>query len=144
MKHYPNHIAVWMDHHQAHLIYPKGKDEYAVETIESDHDLHPRVDGEKGTGATFGKYRESNGEYKKHNIEHNQLHDYYQALKKVLGKYDEILLFGPTSAKEEFFNLLFADKAFNGKRISTESSDKMTEHQLIAFAKEYYAEEVKK
>jgi type IV secretory pathway VirD2 relaxase len=130
MKHYSNHIAVWMDHHQAHLVYQKNKDEYAVETMESNHDLHPRIDGEDATIST--------GEYKKHNVEKNQLHEYYQELKKVLGKYDEILLFGPTTAKDELFNLLFEDKSFNGKRITTEHSDKMTEHQMIAYAKEYF------
>ncbi len=144
MKHFKNHIAVWMDHHQAHLIYSKGKDEFAIESIVSAHDTHPRIDGEEATGATFGKNRESNNEYRKHNIDHNQLQEYYKVLQKVLLKYDEILLFGPTTAKEEFFNILFADKSFSGKRISMEAADKMTENQMIAYVKEYFEGVLKK
>lgn len=138
MRPYTNHVGVWMDHHQAHFIYQKSKGEYVIESMESGHDTHPRTDGEEATGTTFGKNRESNGEYKKHNIEHNQLHDYYKALKKVLEQYDEILLFGPTKAKEEFFNILFEDKAFTGKKITTEGADKMTENQMLAFTKKYF------
>lgn len=138
MRPYTNHVGVWMDHHQAHLIYQKSKGEYEIESMESSHDLHPREDGQEATGATFGKNRESNNEYKKHNVEKNQLHEYYKTLKKVLEKYDEILLFGPTTAKEEFFNILFEDKAFNGKKIATEGADKMTKNQMIAFTKKYF------
>ncbi|MCX6311926.1 MAG: hypothetical protein NT084_09875 [Bacteroidetes bacterium] len=144
MKHFTNHIAVWMDHHQAHLIYLKTKDEYSIESLESTYDARPRIDGEEATGVIIGKYRATNNEYKKHNIENNHLQEFYDALRKTLQKYDEILLFGPTTAKVEFFNILFDDKSFSGKRISMESADKMTAPQMIAFAKSFYSEEVKK
>jgi hypothetical protein len=144
MNHNSNHIGVWMDHHIAHLIYPKGKDQYAIESVESAHDIHPRIDGQGADGINVGKYRASNNEFAKHNREQNELHDYYHMLKKVLEKYDEILLFGPTTAKDEFFNFLFEDKSFNGKKISIENSDKMSENQMMSFVKDYFAEEVRK
>ncbi len=146
MKHYPNHVGVWLDHHQAHLVYPKGKDEYAVETLVSPHDNHPRYDGETSTDTTFGRTFAawgSNNEHNKHQREQKELHDYYRMLQKVLAQYDEILLFGPTTAKEELYNILFDDKAFNGKRISVEKSDKMTGNQLLAYVREYFSEQVR-
>ena len=141
MRHYNNHIGVWMDHHIAHLIYPKGKDQYSVESLESNHDVHPRIDGQGADGATFGKNRESNNEFGKHHRAQNEMREYFQALKKVLRKYDEILLFGPTKAKDEFFNSLFDDKSFNGKLIQVENSDKMDEDHLIAFVKDFFTDE---
>ncbi len=149
MKHYPNHVGVWLDHHQAHLVYPKGKDEYAVETLVSPHDNHPRFEGETSTDTSFGSFGRtspamgSNNEHNKHNREQKELHDYYRMLQKVLAQYDEILLFGPTTAKEELYNILFDDKAFNGKRILVEKSDKMTGNQLLAFVKDYFSEQVR-
>jgi hypothetical protein len=138
MRPYTNHVGVWMDHHQAHFIYQKSKGEYEMESMESSYNLHPCIEGEEADGSSFGKNRDSNGEYKKHTIEHGQLHDYYKKLATVLENYDEILLFGPTTAKEELFNILFADKAFKGIRITIENSDKMTANQMMAFTKKYF------
>lgn len=142
MKHHSNHIAVWMDYSTAKLVYPKGV-EYQVEIVGSSHDIHPREDGQHSDHTRVGKNRESNNEYSRHHKEMEQLHSYYHILEKVLRPYDEILLLGPTKAKDELFNILMDDKTFNGKRIELEKSDKMTEPQLLAFVKDYFAEKVK-
>lgn len=144
MKHYQNHIAVWMDHSIAKLIYPKGNENYAVENLISPHDIHPREDGQGPDHTSLGNYRESNNEYSRNHKEMEELHEFYHALRKVLGKYDEILLFGPTKAKEEFLNIILNDKSFNGKRISIENSDKLSDHQLISYVKKYFSSETVK
>ncbi|HLG02577.1 MAG TPA: hypothetical protein VI731_03215 [Bacteroidia bacterium] len=145
MKHLPNHVAVWMDHHMAHLIYPKGKETYAVESTESPHDKHPRIEG-KGNDdmsyrTTAGTYA-ANNEYKKHQIEQNELNEYYKTLRAVVANYDEILVFGPTTAGNELFNELLKDKALDGKRLWLEKTDKLTERQMIAYVRDYFAKEV--
>jgi len=43
--------------------------------------------------------------------------------------YDAVLLFGPTDAKVELFNLLKADKQFDKIKIETVPSEKMTGNQ---------------
>ena len=132
------HVGVWMDHHSARFIYPGHNKEYAIETMESPHDIHPREDGQIGDGSTFGRYRASNNEYHKHNTEANELHDYYGELKKVLQPYDSILIFGPTTAGQELFNLIYEDKSFEGKHIFIEKTDKLSDNQLKSFVREYF------
>jgi hypothetical protein len=139
MSSYTNHIGVWMDHHSAHLVYQKSKHVYEVETLESLADKHPREDGQSGDGANFGEHRSSNNEYSKHNKEQQDTKHYFASLAKVLAPYDDILLFGPTEAKKEFFNYLFEDKSFSGKSIMVENSDKLTPNQLIALVRDYFA-----
>lgn len=134
-----NHIGVWMDHHAAHLVYQEENNAYRVEILESPVDKHPRVEGEGSDTASFGKNRISNNEYGKNNKEQEQLNQYFALLKKTLEKYDDILLTGPTNAKKEFFNFLYTEKSFDGKTILVENADKMTENQLIAFVKDYFA-----
>jgi hypothetical protein len=145
MKHSTNHVGVWLDHHLAHFIYPKGNGKYAIETMESPHDRHPREEGKGSDDSSYRTFlgnRASNNEYRKHNIENDQLHDYYRELKTVLDKYDEVLVFGPTTAGNELFNLMLTDKGYDGKKLWLEKTDKMTENQLKAYVKEYFTKEM--
>ena len=48
------------------------------------------------------------------------------------------MLFGPTDAKTELFNLLKADHHFDKINIETKHADKMTENQQHAFVREYF------
>lgn len=67
-----------------------------------------------------------------------QLSDFYKSLAEILLKYDEILLFGPTDAKTELFNLLRKEKQFDKKIISVKTTDNMTDKQQDAFVWEHF------
>ena len=49
-----------------------------------------------------------------------------------------MLLFGPTEAKEELFNLLSEDHRFVNIKIEVKEADKMTENQQEAFVSNYF------
>ncbi|HEU4718348.1 MAG TPA: hypothetical protein VFU15_10965 [Bacteroidia bacterium] len=137
-KHLPERtIALWFDHHIAHFVIP-SHDQWMIESVESDYERKEREPGQKDDVADFGRNRISNNEYGKHNRLRNELKDYYKSIEDRLVKAENILLFGPGTAKDELFNLLMENKSFDGKRISVESADKMTENQLIAFADNYF------
>ena len=65
------------------------------------------------------------------------LNDHGDAIKN----YDEVLIFGPTHAKEELVNLLKADRHFENIKIDVKHADKMTENQQHAFVKDYFIKE---
>ena len=73
-----------------------------------------------------------------HNKEQHEQLAYYKAIAAVIKNYEEVLLFGPTDAKTELFNLLKADHHFDKINIETKHADKMTENQQHAFVKEYF------
>ena len=75
-----------------------------------------------------------------HNIEHYQRSDYFKRLSSVMRDYDEVILFGPTDAKSELFNLVKDNHLFEKIKIEIQTADKMTENQQQAFVKEYYHE----
>lgn len=52
--------------------------------------------------------------------------------------YDNVLLFGPTNAKDELNNYLNKDLHFKNIQITVESADKMTDNQKGAFVKAYF------
>ena len=55
-----------------------------------------------------------------------------------LHSFDDILLFGPGVAKEQMRNRLRENKSFDGKWLSVQTSDKLTEKQLLAFVRDFY------
>jgi hypothetical protein len=57
-----------------------------------------------------------------------------------LAAYDDILIFGPGVAKEQFRNRLRENKGFSDKWLSLQSSDKLTENQLLAYVRDFYKE----
>jgi len=119
-------LGIWMDHTNAHLMEFTSKP-IETKTIESkfthqakEHSLHK-------------------GENVMNHREQHQQAEYYKKLGEVIKNYNEVLLFGPTEAKDELHNVLKADHHFEKVKIETKHADKMTENQQHAFVKEYFA-----
>ena len=75
-----------------------------------------------------------------HNKEQNQQADFYKKLGDIITDYKEVLLFGPTNAKTELFNLLKDDRQFEKIKFEVMSTDNLTENQQQAFVKDFYSE----
>ncbi len=73
-----------------------------------------------------------------HNKEQHRQHEYYKQLAQVIRNYSEVILFGPTDAKVELFNILKADHYFNKIKIEVRQADKMTEPQQQAFVRNHF------
>ncbi len=114
-----------MDHSRATLMNFTG-DSLESRTIES--------------GFTHQEKEESLGRSEKlmHNKEQHQQADYYKKVGEAIRQYDDVLLFGPTGAKVELFNLLKADHRFEKITIHLETTDTMTKNQQYAFVKAYF------
>ena len=64
--------------------------------------------------------------------------EYYHLLADRLSGYDNIFLFGPTSAKDELYNKLSQDKHFANKAIAVAPADQLTENQMVASVKKFF------
>jgi len=87
----------------------------------------------QGEKQNYGK-----NESLKHNKKQKQLSEYFGTLTNVIKDYKEVLLFGPTDAKNELFNSLKADRLFSDIKIEVKNADNLTENQMHAFVKEYF------
>ena len=114
-----------MDHSSAHLI------EYTTDPIET------TVVTSKFTHQT--EHSANRSENLMHNKEQQQQSAYYKQLGEVIRNYEAVILFGPTNAKVELFNLLKADHLFAKIKIEMEQTDKMTENQEHAFVKAHFS-----
>ncbi|MEO5602568.1 MAG: hypothetical protein ABIR06_16720 [Cyclobacteriaceae bacterium] len=119
-------LGIWMDHSTAHII------EFTAE----------RAVGRTITSKFTHQVKEhalSKNENLMHNSEQHQQTAYYKELGEIIKNYNEVILFGPTSAKAELLNKLRADHHFEKIQIETQQADKMTENQEHAFVKEYFS-----
>ena len=120
------HLGIWMDHSNAHVM-EFIKEPVEIKTIASKFTLQAKESSlEKG-------------EHLMHNKEKHDQSDYYKHLGDVIRNYDDVVLFGPTEAKSELFNLLRANHLFENIKIETKQADKMTENQQHAFVREYFS-----
>lgn len=129
--------GLWLDHSQAHFV-DISKGPAIIETTFAEPRQHEHFAGEAGNGTKLGPTLATNNEYTEHNIKREVMNEYYKILADRLKDYDDIYLFGPTSAKDELYNILKADKHFAGKTIRVEPSDKLTENQMIAKVKHFF------
>jgi hypothetical protein len=133
-------VGVWIDHSKAHFVGFNDGNTVLIETLESPFESMKREVGEGSDKTRFSSSNEhsSNNEHKKHNISQKELNEYFKMMETKLHSFDDILLFGPGVAKEQMRNRLRENKSFDGKWLSVQTSDKLTEKQLLAFVRDFY------
>lgn len=65
---------------------------------------------------------------------------YYKSLAALLLVYDELYIFGPGNAQEQFQNHLKDDAQFKQKEFAIDSSEQMTEPQMIVKVRTHFSE----
>ena len=118
-------LGIWMDHSNAYFM------EFTNDSI-----LTNRVVSEfSKQGAELNHYK---GEKLIHKKEQHLQLDYYKKIGDIIRMYQEVVLFGPTDAKNELLNMVKTDHLFNEIKIEVENSDKMTESQMHTFVRDYF------
>lgn len=120
-------LGVWMDHSIAHLM-EFTTEPFEIETIESEFN---HEDKEESL---------TKGESLMHNKEQHSQLKYFKKLSHEIQNFHHVVLFGPTTAKQELFNLLSKDHNFMKTNIEVKDTDKMTPKQQEAFVREYFSE----
>lgn len=118
-------LGIWMDHSIANLIESQND-----KMVRSTLNLTP---------AFLGPLENLRlNESLIQNKEQNQQSDFYKKLSNIINDYNEVLLFGPTDAKTELFNLLKDNRQFEKIKITVQSTDNMTVNQQETFVKDFY------
>jgi nitrogenase subunit NifH len=121
-----NKLGIWMDHANANLI------EFRVEPMITETISSKFTHTEK-------EHSLSKSENLMHHKEQHQQAEYYKELADIIKNYSEVLLFGPTDAKNELYNLMKKDHLFNAIKIIIKQTDKMTGNEQHAFVREYFS-----
>ncbi|MEO8772037.1 MAG: hypothetical protein ABI402_18205 [Ferruginibacter sp.] len=119
-------LAICMDHSTAYVMYF------------TDAGIEEKIMGLKLTQ----KQKVLSAEHGEKGVHHKEQHEqsvYYKELSELIKNYGDVILFGPTEAKVELFNILRADRHFEKIKIELQNADKMTQNQRYAFVKEYFS-----
>lgn len=118
-------LGIWMDNANAYYT------EFTEATMVT-HAISSAY-GHEQKAATL-----SHGEFTMHNKEQQMQTAYYRNIAAIIVKFTDVVLFGPTTAKVELFNILKADAKFDKVNIEYANADKMNEAHQHQFIKNYF------
>lgn len=119
-------LGIWMDHSDAHLISFNG------EVSEITTISNPFNHDEKEEAL-------SRSENLMHNKNQQHLNAFYQNLSSEIISCNNVLLFGPTDAKTELFNMLRQDLRYKDITVAVKQTDKMTDNQKKQVVRDYFS-----
>lgn len=119
-----------MDHFFANVIV-YSKEAKQIATIKSDFNQYEK-----------GKIIQK-GESHLHNKEQSLQSKFYKEISDAIVNYNQVLLFGSTTAKTELLNVLSNDNRFTEVTVTTKNTDKLTSNEQIAFVNNCFYIDVK-
>jgi len=120
-------VGIWIDHKKA-VIVSASANQITTKTLESEVGSHPRYSGPQDAGGEK-KYEERHGQH---------LDQYYDDVISRLGQPEAVLILGPGEAKLQLKERLSRSRALADRVVEIETTDKLTEPQIVAKVKEHY------
>ena len=129
--------GIWIDTQKAFIV---KLDETGSETktILSEIETKERIPGESKEYTRFGD-QYFNPEEKKEHKRENEVRDYFREIVKEISSSDEVVIFGPAMMKKELEKFIRGDRSLKFDLKPIESADKMTENQMAAWVRNYFA-----
>jgi stalled ribosome rescue protein Dom34 len=118
-------LGICMDHSNAYLL------ELANDTIIENIIISESLKKNE-------EYSSEKHEKQLHKKEQHWQSSYYKKIIDYIKDFQEIILFGPTDAKNELLNLIKSDHLLDNIKIEIKNSDKMTESQMHSFVIGYF------
>jgi hypothetical protein len=129
--------GIWIDHSKA-VIVATSVDGVTVSTLESKVGPHSRYSGRAGATMPEGGPQDEGGEKRYEERYRQHLDEYYDEVINHLGQPDALLIFGPGEAKLQLEARLSHSKALSKCIVRVETTDKLTDPQIVAKVKEHY------
>lgn len=120
-------LGVWMDHSIAYLM-EFTNNPFEIKTIESE-----LTESKKELSLSTTTDLPINSDQ-------HILYAYYNKIGEAIKNYKQIVLFGPTDAKVELFDVLSEDHRFVKIKVEIKETDKMSVNQQHDFINKYFAE----
>ncbi len=129
-------IGIWLNSTKAVLVNLTDGEE-SVKTIDSEIESRNRFPGEGKSYSRLGSMQ-VNPSKRLTNRKKHQLHHYFDEIIDNIGDASNVFIFGPSKTKNLFEKELKKHHLFSHKPIETESSDRLTQKQLVAKVKDHF------
>jgi hypothetical protein len=141
------YIGIWVDHKKAVIVTKKQPErsyeenvEISVTQISSNVERKVRLSGGSRTRNTPWGPQEVAVDGKIEARQKQQLRKFYQQIVESINDADKIMIMGPGEAKLELKKEVGKSKALIHKIVDLYTSDKMTDNQIAAKVKSYFAQ----
>jgi hypothetical protein len=132
-----NHkVGIWIDHKKA-VIVSALAGRVTTRTLKSQVGPHARYSSRAGYPTADGP-KDGGGEKKYEERFGQQLDRYYDEVISQLGQPEALLIFGPGEAKLQLKERLGRSKVLSERVVGIETTDKLTDPQIVAKVKEHY------
>jgi hypothetical protein len=139
MKAYQQNFAgLWIDHRRAVIVAITDQGE-TIKRVESNVERKVRLSGGSRTAKTPYGPQQISVDGKQQERIRRQLHQYYREIIRSVQDASKILILGPGGAKVELKKEIENAREIGVKKIKVEAADKMTEKQIAARVRNYFA-----
>ncbi len=121
-------VGIWIDHKTAVIVSMAADGAATTRTLKSDVGAHPHYSGQQDGG----------GEKKYEERHDHDLDRYYDEVIRALTEPEALLILGPGEAKLELKKRLGRSKATPEPTIELETTDRLTEPEIVAKVKEHF------
>lgn len=140
------YVGIWIDQRKAYIVSvnkntveAEKKIEESITHIESEVEKHIRLSGGSRTGKTPYGPQDIAVDSKIDDRRKRQLQKYYQDIIRIIRDARKILIFGPGKAKQQLEKEIRKSMELAQKVLPLETTDKMTEKQIAAKIRKYFA-----
>jgi hypothetical protein len=135
-------VGIWIDHKKAVIVFVSA-DHVTAKTVQSDVGPHARYSSRAGYPTPDGP-QDGRGEKKYEERYGQHLDRYYDEVISQLGQPESLLIFGPGEAKVQLGERLSRSKSLSEHVGGIETTDKLTDAQIVAKVKEHYGIRLKR
>lgn len=132
-------FGLWVDHGKA-VIVSLMNENHKVIHVESDIEGHFRLKDDSQS-INPSNLQGNTIESKMDSRYRNHLNIYFQHIIDLLKDVKRLFIFGPGEAKIELKKMIEKNKQFSNKISDIETTDKLTEPQIVAKVKKYFRKE---
>ena len=130
-------VGLWLDHRKAVVVAVTDKGE-EIGLIISKAEKQPRRSGDSPLKGSYESQKVPADDSRQRTLT-EALNIYYDAVIACLGDAESILIFGPGEAKGELKKRLEKNN-LSERIVCVETADKMTDRQVAAKVRQYFAE----
>lgn len=118
-------LGIWMDYSIAYLM-EFTSNAFEIITIESKFTEQKKLQSlSKSDSLMYSK-------------EQKERSTYYKKISEIIKDYKKVILFGPTNAKVDLFDILSEDERFIKIKIEIQNTEKMTKEQRNSFVMDMF------
>ncbi|MBE9196396.1 MULTISPECIES: hypothetical protein [Synechocystis] len=132
-----NQLGLWIDHKKA-VIVSIAETEEKIKEILSDVETQPRRSGDSPMKGSYEALQVPADDSQQNTLTQD-FNTYYDELIDYIRNAESIFIFGPSSAKNELKQCLEANN-LGAKVIGMETSDSMTNPQIVAKVRDFFAD----